>query len=561
MKRRNFIRNILLFTIAFVFGYSVKKEGDNLILQPADSTMYKVKDEKSILDTSEGIVSVTDFNIGTENEDVTVKLQEAIDYATTNNLVLRFPPRVYLVSPEKYRDTLSFGWSCLRANDNTKFHFEKGTILQLVDDAPAWSRVFVIENVSNVRVTGHLEIDGRCSTITNGNEHMSGVFIYNSKNIEIESLYSHDCYGDNLFVGGTEIEYSENVKVNYFNGTKAGRKNLVIHYVDKLHMGTVLLDNSEGGSDGDFSGERSLDLEPDNFLGTRTFYQRIDYLSTYGKGNDFTVGKDKEQAKKWILEIGTFNVRVMKGSTIPPLLSYAITVRIDNLKLTSTSEAGVGISLQHAAIWEINDALIENGVGYAIDARATSGGRRPILNIRNLTIKNTEQGISLWGANATFGNVNAKDIADRVLYIFSTADHDVSINNLFTSDCGLYVINISSISTHKPFININNINISDKRPTKATSILLVETPAASNGLRVGNIYNPDGVTELSFGVGNAAKFIRIGGGSTAIFMCNGSPERMISSSIGSIALRRDGGAGTSYYVKENGTGNTGWVPK
>jgi hypothetical protein len=28
-----------------------------------------------------------------------------------------------------------------------------------------------------------------------------------------------------------------------------------------------------------------------------------------------------------------------------------------------------------------------------------------------------------------------------------------------------------------------------------------------------------------------------------------------------LALRSDGGAGTSFYVKESGTGNTGWVSK
>ena len=31
--------------------------------------------------------------------------------------------------------------------------------------------------------------------------------------------------------------------------------------------------------------------------------------------------------------------------------------------------------------------------------------------------------------------------------------------------------------------------------------------------------------------------------------------------IGSIYLRTDGGANTSIYVKESGTGNTGWVAK
>jgi len=41
----------------------------------------------------------------------------------------------------------------------------------------------------------------------------------------------------------------------------------------------------------------------------------------------------------------------------------------------------------------------------------------------------------------------------------------------------------------------------------------------------------------------------------------GSPEGVITAGIGSIYQRTNGGANTSIYVKESGTGNTGWVAK
>lgn len=41
----------------------------------------------------------------------------------------------------------------------------------------------------------------------------------------------------------------------------------------------------------------------------------------------------------------------------------------------------------------------------------------------------------------------------------------------------------------------------------------------------------------------------------------GSPEGVVSARIGAIYQRTDGGAGTSLYVKESGTGNTGWTAK
>jgi hypothetical protein len=42
---------------------------------------------------------------------------------------------------------------------------------------------------------------------------------------------------------------------------------------------------------------------------------------------------------------------------------------------------------------------------------------------------------------------------------------------------------------------------------------------------------------------------------------SGSPEGSVSAAVGSTYQRTDGGAGTSFYVKESGTGNTGWVGK
>ena len=45
------------------------------------------------------------------------------------------------------------------------------------------------------------------------------------------------------------------------------------------------------------------------------------------------------------------------------------------------------------------------------------------------------------------------------------------------------------------------------------------------------------------------------------FVGVGSPEGVITAPVGSTYHRLDGGAGTSFYVKESDTGNTGWVGK
>jgi hypothetical protein len=47
----------------------------------------------------------------------------------------------------------------------------------------------------------------------------------------------------------------------------------------------------------------------------------------------------------------------------------------------------------------------------------------------------------------------------------------------------------------------------------------------------------------------------------AIFQGAGTPEGTVTAGIGSIYLNTTGGAGTSFYVKQSGVGNTGWVGK
>ena len=48
---------------------------------------------------------------------------------------------------------------------------------------------------------------------------------------------------------------------------------------------------------------------------------------------------------------------------------------------------------------------------------------------------------------------------------------------------------------------------------------------------------------------------------TFILQGEGTPETVVTANVGTVFLRTDGGAGTTLYVKESGTGNTGWIGK
>jgi hypothetical protein len=60
--------------------------------------------------------------------------------------------------------------------------------------------------------------------------------------------------------------------------------------------------------------------------------------------------------------------------------------------------------------------------------------------------------------------------------------------------------------------------------------------------------------------GASGLFVGLNGG-PGVYSGAGTPEGVVTAAIGSTYHRTDGGAGTSFYVKQSGTGNTGWAGK
>lgn len=50
-------------------------------------------------------------------------------------------------------------------------------------------------------------------------------------------------------------------------------------------------------------------------------------------------------------------------------------------------------------------------------------------------------------------------------------------------------------------------------------------------------------------------------GEVTIYTGTGTPENNQTGSVGDLFLRTDGGSSTTLYVKESGTGDTGWAAK
>lgn len=106
----------------------------------------------------------------------------------------------------------------------------------------------------------------------------------------------------------------------------------------------------------------------------------------------------------------------------------------------------------------------------------------------------------------------------------------------------------------------------------------VKSGGANNGLRVRNSdkslwfvdssqASPVSDSTMSLGSRGAryskvyGEHMHYGDGVSFLSSGNGSPEGVVTASIGSLYTDRSGSAGTVLYVKESGSGNTGWVAK
>lgn len=81
-------------------------------------------------------------------------------------------------------------------------------------------------------------------------------------------------------------------------------------------------------------------------------------------------------------------------------------------------------------------------------------------------------------------------------------------------------------------------------------------------LTADSVKTPQGIAQLNQMLRRLFELVAGDGEGTRVYYGYGSPESAVVADVGSIYLRKDGGAVTSMYVKESNSGlATGWVAK
>ena len=151
---------------------------------------------------------------------------------------------------------------------------------------------------------------------------------------------------------------------------------------------------------------------------------------------------------------------------------------------------------------------------------------------------------------AITGNTFHNLVATRAVHVNIAAKGITIADNL--------VVDCSGVAAFAADSAAENVAIRDNT-IRSGSLGLV--PSGNAIVTSSSVVNPQVTNnQLGSGVPQVSVAASAAGG-IFIGACTGTPEAAIVAPIGSMALRKDGGAGTSLYVKQSGTGNTGWVGK
>ena len=518
-------------------------------------------------------VSVNDYlGIG---ESISVDAGPAIRRALATGRPVRFPPATYIVEPDPDSLLGAHLSACIQVPSNATLFFDAGALIKAADGVKAWCRTVVFGGnavgvwAENVRCYG-LNVDANVANIdAEENEHMHGVYLYNLRDSYFDSIRSVNARGDNVFIGGdVNTRGSHNNVIGSIYARTAGRKSFVMGASDSNVIDSVDVDNRLGGWTGSAlaGAGGGVDIEPDAVDGTARNENWIGTVISRGCGDDFTAGTSMAQADSYHLNIRDYDLEVTPFAGTPAWIQYGITLNIGRLRISGQTGVEAESNLQYSARLNVEEMVLEGGRQGWMMVFSRVGSEMPKVRIGTLRLENTASdyadGIENRGGDLIINRVLASTPFGTALWNRSTGaglKASMCVTSAEFRDTG-HTGRASSVvqttgaagDTVTEFLSIRQI---DGRESKAGLIFDVGAGSA-DGLTIGAV-TKESATALAVYAG-ADKYHRT---PSRTYVCTGSPEAMIAAPVGSMASRTDGGAGTSFYVKESGSGSSGWVAK
>jgi hypothetical protein len=506
---------------------------------------------------------------GNDLTDDTAAIQAAISAcAAAGGGVVYIPNGTYIVS-----DSAAAHAGCIQVFSNVTLMGEsrQGTILKKAANQPGFTRVITLDAATDARIS-NLTIDGNKSNQGTPEEHMAGIFAGDCVRLVIDNVTAQYCVGDGIDIW----QMCDDVLIYNCRVFQNDRSGIAIN--GSAHERVTIWKCQAVGNVA-----QQLDTEPPE--GGIMNLVVVDCLFDHGGiSEDYSVTlsgiEEAEQSEDFVFRdnvvIGpvfciwlknmTFsnNTVVTDAGCLVPALH--ISRRCENCRFVG-NRITVGSAFYGAIFVEGTggtdkpaDILIQGNhieVATGVDTCGITAVASESVDIdRNTIVGNattTQYGVQVRATEAdpayqfrrvTVTNNYFRDFA-RAALVWGVAEQPGAVEQLVVSGNVAERVDNAGMTAMLD-LDFDGLNVVQQATVIGNSAVNISATFA--GVTGGW---PGGIPTL------------IGGskGGRGIYSCTGSPLNVIVEQVGAMALRRDGGAGTTLYVKESATDATGWVAK
>lgn len=223
------------------------------------------------------------------------------------------------------------------------------------------------------------------------------------------------------------------------------------------------------------------------------------------------------------------------------------------LAITQTGNTSASTSVGGAL--NINNTA-NSGAGIVVySAHASPSGRLIVARADNATFGQT----AIFAQQAGTGHAFHADVTQ-------TNSSTSSAGNFTSANAANSAVFISGVETGRGTLKITHTGTGTDANAAGISIDLAGSGTAAQGIFIdatgggttGDLLDLRNNSVQLFKV-KTNGYVQFGNGGPIVGFGTGSPEGVITGVRGSTWKRTDGGTGTTLYIKEAGTGNTGWV--